>query len=39
MNCKEMEIERDDYEEARAAEADAIRRGDYSFEGVGEPCG
>jgi len=39
MKCKSKEEERDDYEEARSAEAEAIRVGNYNFEGIGEPCG
>lgn len=39
MDCKSEEEKRDDYEEARGAAAEAIKAGDYNFEGIGEPRG
>jgi hypothetical protein len=39
MDCKSKEEERDDYEEARNAAAEAVRAGNYNFKGIGEPCG
>jgi len=38
MDCKDEETERDDYEKARSAATEAVRAGDYNFEGIGEPC-
>jgi hypothetical protein len=37
--CKEKEVERDDYERARDAAQEAVRSGNYNFEGIGEPRG
>ena len=39
MECKSKEEDRDDYEEARSAATEAVRAGNYNFEGIGEPCG
>ncbi len=39
MNCKNEERNRDDYEEAVRAEEEAVRAGNRSFKGIGEPCG
>jgi len=35
MDCEDKETKRPDYEAARKAEEDAVRRGDYNFPGVG----
>lgn len=35
MECKEAEKKHPRYQEAREAEADAVRRGDYNFPGIG----
>lgn len=37
MPCKALERAHPDYENARDAETDAIRAGDYNFPGVGLP--
>lgn len=35
FDCKKKEMEHPLYEEAREAEAEACRRGDYNFPGIG----
>lgn len=35
MECKEAEKKHPRYQYAREAEADAVRRGDYNFPGIG----
>ena len=35
LGCKEKERHRDDYEEARKADLDAVRAGNYNFKGIG----
>lgn len=35
MECKKEEKERDDYDKAREAELNAVREGNYNFEGIG----
>jgi len=35
LSCSSAEKEHPDYEKARAAEAEAVRRGDYNFPGIG----
>lgn len=35
MSCEEAEKRQPDYEKARKAEEDAVRRGDYNFPGIG----
>ena len=37
LDCKDIETERPDYQAAVKADEDAIRRGDFNFEGLGEP--
>lgn len=37
MPCKRRETEHPKYAEARNAEAEAVRRGDYNFPGIGKP--
>jgi len=37
LECKAKERAHPDYERARAAEARAVRAGDYNFPGVGKP--
>lgn len=37
MDCIETEQRHPRYEEARKAELDAVRRGDYNFPGIGRP--
>lgn len=39
MDCKSKEEKRDDYERARSAAQEAVRSGNYNFEGIGEPSG
>ena len=34
-HCHKAELRHPDYEKARAAEHDAVRRGDYNFKGIG----
>jgi hypothetical protein len=38
FDCKETESAHPDYEKARQAEADAVKAGNYNFEGVGLPA-
>jgi len=35
LRCSSAEREHPDYEKAREAEAEAVRRGDYQFPGIG----
>ena len=35
--CKKEEIEHPDYEKARAAELEEIKKGNYNFKGIGYP--
>jgi hypothetical protein len=37
LDCKEREEQHPRYEEARRAEAEAVRRGDMNFPGIGKP--
>lgn len=37
LECKEKEKQHPKYEEARAAEEAAVKRGDYNFPGIGKP--
>ena len=37
MACEKLETQHPDYERARAAEADAVRSGNYNFPGIGKP--
>lgn len=37
MDCKSKEEKRDDYKSAQDADRAAIKRGNYNFEGIGEP--
>ena len=39
LQCKEAEEEHPQYERARKAEDDAVRRGNYNFPGIGLPAG
>ena len=38
MDCKDKETRHPAYERARAAEAAAVRLGNYNFPGVGKPA-
>ena len=35
MECKRKETERPDYKTACAADAEAIKKGDFNFKGIG----
>lgn len=35
FDCKDQEMKHPDYERAREAEMEAVRRGDYNFPGIG----
>lgn len=35
MDCKEKETKRDDYEKARIADLEEIKKGNYNFQGIG----
>lgn len=35
LDCKDAEEKRPDYAEARKAEAEAVKRGDFNFPGIG----
>jgi hypothetical protein len=35
MECKEKETHRPDYEKARKADIEEIRKGNYNFKGIG----
>ena len=35
LDCSDKERKRDDFEQAREADEDAIKAGNYNFEGVG----
>jgi hypothetical protein len=35
MDCKDAETKRPDYEDARKADEEAIRAGDFNFKGIG----
>jgi hypothetical protein len=37
LDCKEREEQHPRYEEARRAEAEAVRRGELNFPGIGKP--
>lgn len=37
LECKGKEKQHPKYEEARAAEEAAVKRGDYNFPGIGKP--
>lgn len=36
-DCLEKEQQHPDYQKAKEAELEAVRRGDYNFEGIGKP--
>jgi hypothetical protein len=37
LDCREREEQHPPYEEARRAEAEAVRRGELNFPGIGKP--
>ena len=37
MRCHDAEVDHPDYERARKAEAEAVRGGDFNFQGIGVP--
>lgn len=37
LDCKKKEEKHPRYEEAREAEANAVRNGNYNFPGIGKP--
>lgn len=37
LDCKDKEVKHPLYKQAREAEAEAVRRGDYNFPGIGKP--